>query len=404
MTGVSTLAQALSQIDLIKGQNKLLTTLSTQMSTGKKTSLFAGLGSDVLVSQRSRADFQSLDTYQNNIKLAKTRIQLMLTSVQEFKAQARTLSSSILGLSQESTHEDGNTIYWDDPTTANTTENVPVGVNSANMDVDFTTLQDLASNLYDFMKDLVNTKDSGRYLLSGADTLTQPLVDNGSLDTKITSLLTNWKDETSPSNITTDQLISAITSRSSAQDPDAITDTLVGYSSSLSAGTAGKVFVRVSDTGEIDYTALANDPAFRDIMVGLSFMKNATLAPIADVFAEPYTQGDTPIVNGAPGADTNEMKQNFYQAFNAVGEMVANALQNIDDVVAKLESAQARIAEISDSYKEQKNALLTTISDVENVDTNEVAVRLTTLQTQLEASYRVTALLQDLSLANYLKI
>lgn len=405
MTGVSTYAQALNQIGLIKDQNKLLTTLSTQMTTGKKTNIFSGLGSGVLASQRARANFSSIDTYQNNITLADTRIELMLTAINEFKAQAENMSAAFLGLSQESAHEDSDIIYWDDPLTPDVVEQVKVGVNSGDMDVDFSTLQHLAENLYDYMGDLLNSKEVDRYLLNGADTLTKPLTDNGGLDAAMSSLITDWKDELSATNISNDELIAAITGRTAtASNPRAITDTIVGYTANLATGNVGDIFVRAGENTEINYTALANDQAFRDLMVGMSFMKNATLSPIADVFAEPYTLGDAPIENGAPGADYDEMKENFYEVFNAVGRMMQNALKDIDKMVANLETQRARLAEFKTSYKEQKFALENTISNVEDVDTNEVAVKINALQIQLDASYRVTALLQDLSLTNYLKI
>lgn len=402
-TGISTLGNSLSQIELLKSQNRLLTTLSTQMSTGKKTNVFSGLGTDVLTSKRARANFKSIETYQNNIDIADRRIRLMLDAINEFKKQAENFSSTILGLSQESDYSKGKAVLWDNPLTLDE-EAIKVGVNSAEMEVDFTTLQDLASNLFDLMVDLLNAKETDRFLLNGADTLKQPLNNNGALDAKMTSLLTNWKDEGSPTNITTAELISAIRSRTTAQDVNAITDTIIGYTPELQSGNVGDIFVRVSEISEVKYTALANDQAFRDVLAGLSFMKNATLGPIGDVYAEPYTLGDVPLVNGAPGATLDEMKENFFAVFNAVGQMVENGINGIDRVVAQLESNRARLNDIKVGYIEQRNALLTTISDVEDVDTNEVAVRLTALQVQIEASYRVTALLQDLSLANFLRI
>ena len=42
------------------------------------------------------------------------------------------------------------------------------------------------------------------------------------------------------------------------------------------------------------------------------------------------------------------------------------------------------------------------LGDIENADAYEVGVKLTTLQTQLEASYRVTSMLAQMSLVNYL--
>ena len=57
MTGVSTLGQALSQLERIKVQQEGFDSLSRQLSSGKKTNKFSGLGKDVLVSKRYRADF-----------------------------------------------------------------------------------------------------------------------------------------------------------------------------------------------------------------------------------------------------------------------------------------------------------------------------------------------------------
>jgi len=404
MTGVSSLGQALNQIERIKDQNKLLNTLSTQLSTGKKTQAFSGLGSDVLISKRSRADYASLETYNNNITHADTRIKLMLRAIEEFKAQAQNFSDALVGLSQESVHSDGDIIFYDDPATTDTIEITPVGVNSATPDVDFTSLQNLAKSIYPFMIDLLNMKDTDRYVMSGADTGTKPLNDAGTLDAAVSSLITNWKDETLPAgtNLTSDELISALQSRTSTEDPNAVTDSIIGYSPALSAGNVQRVFVRMDDTAELDYTALANDSAFRDVIVALSYIKNDNLGPIADVYAEPYTAGDPTLADGAPGATTDEMKQNFYQVYNALTTMVAKAIDKIDGVRFDLENARARLNEIKTSQKQEQATLLDTIAGVEDVDTTEVAVKIITLQTQLDASYRVTAMVQNLSLVNFL--
>ena len=58
MTGVSTLGQALRQIDNISAQQKLFSQLSTQMATGKKTQSYAGLNTDALTSLRSRTQLE----------------------------------------------------------------------------------------------------------------------------------------------------------------------------------------------------------------------------------------------------------------------------------------------------------------------------------------------------------
>ena len=177
MTGISTLAQALGQIDRIQEQQTLLDSLSTQLATGKKTDKFSGLENDVLQSKRARADLSALETYINNIKIAENRTQLTLTTIEEFQQQAENFANALVGFIQEGAHQQGEVVYYDDPLTPDTEENVQIGHTSASPDVDLETLQDLASNLYDFMVDLLNTKDGDRYMFSGADTATQPISD-----------------------------------------------------------------------------------------------------------------------------------------------------------------------------------------------------------------------------------
>ena len=403
MTGVSTLGQALNRLDLITDQNRLLNTLTTQLASGKKTQKFTGLNNDILTSKRARADFQSLDIYVNNIKNADRRVSQMLNAIEEFKAQAENFSNALIQFMQESTHQEGEVIYYDDPLTA-AIETDQVGMTSAQSDVDMETLQNLASSLFDFMGDLLNEREGERYLLGGADALSQPYTNNGTLDAAISTLITNWKDETLPpaTNLTTAELTSALQSRTIADDPNAITDTIIGYSAALSAGNVGDIFVRVDERVEIEYTALANEQGFRDIMVAAGFIKNENLAPIADVYAEPYTPGDPTLADGAPGATLDEMKENFYQVFNEMVRMVSEAIDDIDRVRFRLETARVRMDEIKTTHELDQNVLLNTIDDVENVDINEVAVQINTLQVQLDASYRVTASVQQLSLVNFI--
>ncbi|GJL85723.1 MAG: hypothetical protein DHS20C02_14980 [Micavibrio sp.] len=395
MTGVSTLGQALAQIERFKDVQSRFATLSTQLATGKKTQKFTGLGNDILTLQRARADFKSLDTFTNNIIHADRRIKTTLNTIEEFKAQAESFSAALVGFSQESTHQEGDIVYFDDPATPNVVENVQIGYTSATPDIDFQTLQDLASNLFDFMVNLLNEQDGDRFVLAGAETTTRPLVDSGTLDTAVSSLLAGWKT----AGITTTELISGLRSSDASVDPNAVTDGVIGYSAPLSSGAVKDVFVRVDDNTELDYTALANDPAFRDILVALAYFKNENLPPIADEI-DPVTNAVT--TEGAPGTTLDEMKDNFYQVFNDLTGMVNSAIDRIDRVRFKLETVRARIDEIQQSHKEEQNLLVGTIDNIENVDINEVAVEINSLQIQLDASFRVTARLQQLSLVNFI--
>lgn len=399
MTGVSSLGQALEQIQRIKDQQTLFAQLSVQMTTGKKTQNFAGLGNDVLTSQRARTDFTALDSYINNIKNADRRIQLMNNSVSQFQKQASDFLGVLVGFSQQSVHQLGERISYDDPLTPNVVETTQVGMTSDQTDVDIATLRTLADKVYNFMIDLMNTKDGDRFVFGGAETLTQPITDSGTLDAAVSNLVTQWKNGT----ITTDDLIADLNDRTAtAGNPDALTDTIVGYSSALSAGNAGRVFVRVQDKSEIEYTALANDQAFRDVFVALAYFKNDDLYPIADAYIPPNTYPGVPDVQGAPGATLQEMKDNFFEVFNNLVKKVSVAVDRADAVSASLENARARISEIKLSQEQGQSVLTNTISNVEDVDLSDVAIRVKALETQLQASYAVTASLQRYTLVNFL--
>ena len=248
MVNISTLSQALDQIDRIKSQQSLLDQLTLQATTGKKAQTFAELGTSALTSQIARANLNSYTTYDSNITNASRHITLASNSLAQFKTQAQSFLNALVQFSQQGAHQGGDQVKYDDPLTA-TVENTAVGQTSATPDSSITTLQHLASNLYDFLTNLVNTQDGSSYVFAGADTSTKPLNDTGALDSAVTNLITQWKAGT----ISSTQLAANLQNNTvSAAAPNAVTDTTVGYSASLSSGTAGNVFVRVDKSSEID--------------------------------------------------------------------------------------------------------------------------------------------------------
>ncbi len=395
MTGISTFGRSLEQIQRFKVVQEQFGTLSTQLASGKKTQKFSGLGNDVMSSQSARANFQTLDNYISNANNAERRISLALRSIEEFQAQAENFLNELVGFVQGGSQQQGDIVYFDDPGTPNIVENIAVGYTSAEPSVELSTLQNLADSIFGFTSSLLNAQDGERFLLAGAETNTKPFTDTGLLDAAISSRIADWKAGT----ITTDELVSSLKSKDATVDPNAITDTITGYSLSLSAGTTKDVSVRVHEASEIDITVLANDSAFRDVMVAVSYFKSENMIPIADE-VDPTTFAIT--TAGAPGATNAESEENFYQVFNELTALVTNAVDRIDQIRFKLESAKARVQEVKINHQDTKNFLLGTISTAEDVDINEVAVQINALQIQLDASFRVTAMVSQLSLVNFM--
>jgi flagellin-like hook-associated protein FlgL len=398
MTLVSTLGRNLDQINRLKDLQAQLGEMQIQLATGKIAQRFKGLESNGIRSQRARADYKSLESYKDNIMNADRRLNIMIDTMEEFKAQMQQFASALGIFQQEGIHQDGEIVYYDDPATPNYEEHIPIGTDSADPSVEFETLRGLANNMFEYLVDLVNSKDGNRYVLSGAQTLSKPLFDTGLLDTAINKLIGDWKDE----NISSEDLVSALTTRDSSADPDAITDTVVGYSAELSAGNVRGTFVRVDDFSELDYTVLATEDCFRDTLVALNFIRNDNLPPLLDEQDPDNPDPGNPLTKGSPGYTIKEQKENFYKVFNAVRNMVQQSLNRVDEQRFKLEQVRANIAEIKEDHELVQNSLLETISNVEDADMNEVALNLNFMQVRMEASYRVTAALKDLNLVNYI--
>jgi flagellar hook-associated protein 3 FlgL len=346
MTFISTIGQTQDQIGRLKNLQLQLGTLQTQISTGKKSQTFKGLESDVITTKRARADFQKLDSYLQNIDRASTRVKLMLSGTQTIQTQANFVLDAITNQTQKG-------------------------------DIELDSIRRLAENSYDFIVDTLNLKDGGAFIFAGSDSTTQPIIDSGSLDAFYGDLNAQWSSgllSVTPPNLDiADEYISRYRN---------IPEVTMGIAGSLN--NAKQVYVRADDTVEINYTLIANNQAFKDIISAVTAMKNI---------------GN---LDNAPGATEAEKQDLFFKVFNDAAKLLTSAVDRLDLESFKLGTAQAQLNDVRKSHIIEKNVLLSTISGVEDIDLNEAAVKIQSLSTQLEASYQVTALVSQLSLANYL--
>lgn len=354
MTSISTLGQSLQQIERLKNMQASLADLQYQLTSGKKTDLFAGLGTQVIASERARANFKEIDTYINNMTLANRRVTMQVNAIDGVLKQAGDVVNAIQIQTQQGEFEQQ-----------------AVG--------------DLARKARDYIIAMINERDGERYLFSGADTQQIPIVDTGIQTGYMQGRVNDWVNGT----IDTDQLIASYTDRTQ------LTDTVNGYSATLSSGTAKNVFVRVEENIELNYTTLANNDGFRDILSALGAL-DALCAGIDEVTLDP---DDAVTTVTAPGATQEEKNENFYKVFNDIAVKINAGLDYLENESHKLAQVSAQMSRLSDDYKTEKNTLAGIIANVEDADPNEVAVKINSLQLQLEASYRVTASMSQLSLA-----
>ncbi len=97
------------------------------------------------------------------------------------------------------------------------------------------------------------------------------------------------------------------------------------------------------------------------------------------------------------------LSENTYKAVVEKAWTVASeAVQGVIVMQARLGTAQQRVSNANERMEVQLNILNTHINELELIDPHETATRITTLETQLDMAYALTARAQQLSLLNYL--
>ncbi|HEX2215381.1 MAG TPA: flagellar biosynthesis protein FlgL [Xanthobacteraceae bacterium] len=161
-----------------------------------------------------------------------------------------------------------------------------------------------------------------------------------------------------------------------------VADTVFWYTGEMSTAPArSSASARVDDAIAINYGLRANEEGIRALVqnvaafAAISFDPNDASAPAA--YAE-LTGRLAPALSGAQG------------------------VQRIEDIAADLAAAQVTLNATSARHQQNRHVVGGLLEEIESVPTEQVAAEILALQTRLQASLQTTALLSQLSLADYL--
>lgn len=149
-----------------------------------------------------------------------------------------------------------------------------------------------------------------------------------------------------------------------------------GWSANWSSASDEAIQARVSTGASVSTGITANHPAIRKLTMAY--------AMTADL--------------GLTGLSTGAYETLVSKATTLVGE----AVQDLTQTQARLGTTQETVANASERMSTQMDVIAKHINALEGVDPYEAATQVTTLLTQIETSYAMTARLQQLSLLNYL--
>lgn len=231
---------------------------------------------------------------------------------------------------------------------------------------DLDTIKNVARTALEIVKANVNMDNNGRYMFAGDASQTKPYENASAATSSAQTLVDQWLDGT----LTQQQFTDAVA---------ALTPSQLGYNASIAS--AGKVTARADDNFEMDYTTLGTTDGFKKAIGVLNVLANMSMP----------TEG----VDAASQDDFYQSMTDLYGQLNdAITDLRSNQ-KNISTVASALDT-------IHEQHSNDFNTATALKEKIQSVDMATAIVSFQSYQTQLEASFRTTSMLSDLSLTNFI--
>lgn len=356
INGISSMQFSFTNRQHVARVTEQLQTAGQELSTGRKADLFAELGPRASVALTLRAREENTQAYMSMNEVLDSKLEVMLASVDSMRGGAEDVFQNAL-------------------------------INAARPAMGAAALQSGARAALESTIGLLNISYNGDYLFSGTASDQAPL--------------TRWDDANSTTGLSPEEVLSDIvgTGPSTVAEAEAMIDQIDAFFASTNTADPDRNFeatffngtplldgsddpntrvtARISDGQQLEYGVQANDEAFRDTIKGLAMLSVIDVDQIDDdaTYARWMEAVNDALGQGVEGGVATSTRIGFNL------QVVANA--------------QAQLADISLVQQTQ-------IGNYENVDPYEAATMVSSLETQLQASYSVTARLSQLSLLNFL--
>jgi flagellar hook-associated protein 3 FlgL len=243
-------------------------------------------------------------------------------------------------------------------------------------------LQEAASTALERLNSFLNAQVAGRTLFSGIQTDVAPIQATATVN-PATGIAPRQAVDQVIANL--GPLTDAASALAVANGPDGISSIFddsnsnanLRYSATFYNGaTTGSVTARLDNGYQIDYGLRADDPAFRELQQGLYMLANVPYGSIPD---DAYTAWQDEAV-----------------------KHISNGFQGAIDVSAELGYKQSVVSAVMTQHEATITQINNQVASLEAADPYETSLRLTQLQTQLEATFSITARLHELSLTKFL--
>lgn len=354
VTTVSTLQSLLTRQRNTNETANLMLQAEVEVATGRHADAFKSLGARSIEALSTRAMFDRTEGRIESNTLLQNRLDLMASTLGNIREAAQDVLTMVV------TNADADSA-----------------------DPQF--LQQTAREAYDTIAAFMNTSYNNKSFFAGIDSNQTPInawntadAGSGLKPSDVMSALVGGGITDAADAAAKIAEVKAAFNGTPTNPAHAFEETFYNGTALMNGGTANpRLTAQIDENYTIDYGVQANDDGLRDLMRGLAML--ATTDP-ADI-------GDKDAYNAWVGAASAALGSGVSAVLGA--ETRTGTMQKL------VEDANARL---SAKYE----VLSLHISDLESVDPYEAATRLTSAETQLQASYAVTARLSRLSFLNFM--
>lgn len=351
---ISTFAGPLQQEYLMQAMNTQMNTLTAEASSGLKVNPTEGMGNNasLLYSLQMQADQQNiLQTTATNAGNQLDAAQTALTSIASSVQSIFDAATSLTGTSAQGQ----------------------------------TAVASQASSTMDQVLDLLNTQYDGNALFAGDATNTQPMVSANAPGGPVAAVNAVLSAAVAANG---GQPLTSATVQNLLTGPDGLSsifnntnsNAALNYNSSFYTapddGKSTQLLIGANQT--VSYSVKGNQPAFTNLLQGLSML---------NLLNAPSTQLDSTAKSAIMTQATSLINQAQNQLTVQQGQLGA---------------VQSQLAQVATNQQTAASNTSQQIATLEAADPTTTATQLSTLQSQLQATYQVTADLSQLTLSHYL--
>ena len=350
---ISSFSGAMSQRYLIQSLESQFNTVTNEASSGTLANPAASMGADAASLYRLQVDANEQNTLQTTTTSAGNRLDAIQNALTSMASSVQTIATA--AINNESATPQGETVIAEQATS--------------------TMSQVLA---------LLNTQYDGSAVFGGDATTGLPMVSatapGGPQDTVNAVLNAAVSAKGGPlSSSDIDNLINGpngLASVFSNTNGNPAQNYNGAFYTGATDGQPVTVLIGLNQT--LQYNTSANQPAFTGLLQGLSMLT---------MLSAPSTQLD----------DTAKSA-----LLQQAGALIGQAQNELTMQQGQLGTVQAQLQQVATTQQSAYNATTMQITTLEQADPATEATKLSALQTQLQASYEVTAQISQLSLVHYL--